>query len=104
MKGAILVFSSCEALLLIERTRKNAEMAPFNSNGAGEGSRTEGPTPEKNAPTGANMVRVRVVETLSQVWKTCILTAVLHPQRMGWDIGIEPTTFWTTIRRSNHLS
>ena len=23
---------------------------------------------------------------------------------MGWDIGIEPTTFWTTIRRSNHLS
>ena len=26
------------------------------------------------------MVRVRVVETLSQVWKTCILTAVLHPQ------------------------
>ncbi len=41
------MFSSCEALLLIERTRKNAEMAPFNSNGAGEGSRTEGPTPEK---------------------------------------------------------
>ena len=26
------------------------------------------------------LVRVRVVETLSQVWKTCILTAVLHPQ------------------------
>lgn len=23
---------------------------------------------------------------------------------MGWDIGIEPTTFWTTIRRSNQLS
>ena len=23
---------------------------------------------------------------------------------LGWDIGIEPTTFWTTIRRSNHLS
>ena len=88
-------------------------------------------------------MRVRVVETLSQVWKTCILTAVLHPhiivnqiselkfrrlvvsrfearlyiereaktakirnfsQKLGWDIGIEPTTFWTTIRRSNHLS
>ena len=23
---------------------------------------------------------------------------------MGWEIGIEPTTFWTTIRRSNQLS
>ncbi len=23
---------------------------------------------------------------------------------MGWDTGIEPATFWTTIRRSNHLS
>ncbi len=23
---------------------------------------------------------------------------------MGWDTGIEPVTFWTTIRRSNHLS
>ena len=23
---------------------------------------------------------------------------------MGWDNGIEPSTFWTTIRRSNHLS
>ncbi len=23
---------------------------------------------------------------------------------LGWDIGIEPTTFWTTIRRSNQLS
>ena len=23
---------------------------------------------------------------------------------VGWDIGIEPTTFWTTIRRSNQLS
>lgn len=26
------------------------------------------------------MVRVEVVETSSQVWKTCILTAVLHSQ------------------------
>ena len=25
-------------------------------------------------------------------------------KELGWDIGIEPTTFWTTIRRSNHLS
>ncbi len=23
---------------------------------------------------------------------------------VGWDTGIEPATFWTTIRRSNHLS
>ena len=23
---------------------------------------------------------------------------------MGWDTGIEPATFWTTIRRSNQLS
>ena len=23
---------------------------------------------------------------------------------MGWVMGIEPTTSWTTIRRSNHLS
>ena len=37
------------------------------------------------------MVRVRVVETLSQVWKTCILTAVLHSHvLLGWDIEIEP--------------
>ena len=51
------------------------------------------------------MVRVEVVETSSQVWKTCILTAVLYPRgNLGWDIGIEPTTFWTTIRRSNQLS
>ena len=27
-----------------------------------------------------NLVRVEVVETSSQVWKTCILTAVLHSQ------------------------
>ncbi len=26
------------------------------------------------------LVRVEVVETSSQVWKTCILTAVLHSQ------------------------
>lgn len=23
---------------------------------------------------------------------------------LGWDIGLEPTTFWTTIRCSNQLS
>ena len=28
------------------------------------------------------MVRVEVVETSSQVWKTCILTAVLHSQAL----------------------
>ena len=36
---------------------------PYKSkSGASEDSRTEGPTPEKNAPIGANLVRVRVVE------------------------------------------
>ena len=25
-------------------------------------------------------------------------------KELGWDSGIEPPTFWTTIRRSNHLS
>ena len=49
------------------------------------------------------LVRVERIELSSQVWKTCILTAVLH-SLMGWVIGIEPTTFWTTIRRSNRLS
>ena len=33
LKGVKSVFSSCEVRLLIERARKNAEMAPFNSNG-----------------------------------------------------------------------
>ncbi len=54
-----------------------------------------------------SLVRVGGIEPPSQVWKTRILTAVLYPQiikYLGWDIGIEPTTFWTTIRRSNHLS
>ena len=50
----------------------------WSKSGAGEGSRTEGPTPEKIAPTGANLVRVRVVEPkvrlpkkllqLEQIW------------------------------------
>ena len=59
------------------------------------------------------------IELSSQVWKTCILTVVLHSLKnsilpslsslnygriLGWEIGIEPTTFWTTIRRSNQLS
>lgn len=29
------------------------------------------------------MVRVRRIELRSQVWKTCILTAVLHPRGVG---------------------
>ncbi len=33
LKGVRLVFSSSEARLLDERTRKNAKMAPFNLNG-----------------------------------------------------------------------
>ena len=36
MKGARLAFSSCEAHLVDERARKNAQMAPFNSNLVGE--------------------------------------------------------------------
>ena len=41
IKGARLVFSPREALLLIEQARKNAETAPFNSNyGAGSRTRT----------------------------------------------------------------
>ena len=39
MKGARLVFSSREVRLLTEQARKNAEMAPFNSD-FGAGSRT----------------------------------------------------------------
>ena len=41
---------------------------------------------EKTAPAGGNfrncadLVRVRGIEPRSQVWKTCILTAVLHPR------------------------
>ena len=64
-------------------------------------------------------MRVERIELSSQVWKTCILTVVLHSLKnsippslpslnqgriLGWEIGIEPTTFWTTIRRSNQLS
>ena len=38
-------------------------------------------------------------------WGTDRINAVLNSRgNLGWDIGIEPTTFWTTIRRSNHLS
>ena len=41
MKGARLVFSSFEVRLMDERERKNAEMAPFNSNfGESGGART----------------------------------------------------------------
>ena len=58
---------------------------------------------ERNRSFFFVLVRVERIELSSQVWKTCILTAVLH-SLMGWVIGIEPTTFWTTIRRSNQLS
>ena len=34
------------------------------------------------------MVRVEVVETSSQVWKTCILTAVLHSHLVYYIIKI----------------
>ena len=40
------------------------------------------------------MVRAEVIETSSQVWKTCILTAVLHPRVLIiahvriWSLGI----------------
>ena len=53
-----------------------------------------------------SLVRVEGVEPSSQVWKTCILTAVLHsqPNIMGWEMGLEPTTSWTTIKSSNQLS
>lgn len=32
---------------------------------------------------GSDLVRVRGIEPLSQVWKTCILTVVLHPHVYG---------------------
>lgn len=38
------------------------------------------------------LVRVERIELSSQVWKTCILTTVLHSQIVkhpGWDIGID---------------
>ncbi len=36
----------------------------------------------ENSDGGAVLVRVRRIELRSQVWKTCILTAVLHPQKL----------------------
>ena len=61
--------------------------------------------PTKKQPLGL-LVRVERIELSSQVWKTCILTTVLYPQivNLGRETGIEPATFWTTIRRSNQLS
>ena len=52
----------------------------------------------KDFSKSSDLVRVGGIEPPSSVWKTDILTAVLYSQVvMGWDIGIEPTTFWTTI-------
>ena len=55
-----------------------------NKNGAGEGSRNP----------------ISSLENLHT--NRCTTPAALII--MGWDTGIEPVTFWTTIRRSNHLS
>ena len=58
MKGVRLVFSSFEVRLMDERERKNAKMAPFNSNdGEPGGTRTEGPSPQlkKNASRGTKL-------------------------------------------------
>src|SRR5690606_20035207 len=42
---------------------------------------------QKNTPTCSEcvfLVRVERIELSSQVWKTCILTVVLHPQAVIW--------------------
>ena len=49
------------------------------------------------------LVRVARIELASLAWKAGILAIIRHP-RMGRMSGIEPPTFWTTIRRSNQLS
>ena len=89
LKAGRLVFSSCEVHLMDERARKNAEMPAFNSNGgAGRENRT-------------------LISSLENLHTNhCTIPAYIYnvPVNLGWDIGIEPTTFWTTIRRSNHLS
>ena len=46
------MFSSCEALLLIERARKKAKIGDFsNKSGSRNGTCTEGPSPPKQKST-----------------------------------------------------
>lgn len=49
------------------------------------------------------LVRVARIELASLAWKAGILAIIRHPH-MGRMMGIEPTAYGTTTRRSNQLS
>ena len=49
------------------------------------------------------MVRVEVVETSSQVWKTCILTAVLHSQYDHYIIFLRNTAKYAPVLKNKHI-
>ena len=49
--------------------------------------------------------QIKGIEPSSPVWQTGALAVVLYLQKnCGCNIGFEPMTFWTTIRRSNQLN